>query len=218
MTRFEGYLLIAAISLSFVFDYIRKRDFKIILNLILFLFIGFLFFILAVNAPWTFFKSPISSSYVDEANRRSVGVFDILGFFLHLIFIMGNFFAFYFILFDKSKLFKFIQENFVLIAFLMIELFLAFAWPAAVPRLLIQIIPILTILMVIGLYSFKESKNMPYLFIFPLGVVVYVVGQFLVKSQFLLTNYYFMLVLIFLSLVQIYFIYTIWSKTGHHQF
>jgi len=207
MTRFEGYLLVSAIFLAFVFEFFKTRNIKLVIDLIVFLIIGFSLFFLAINTSWMFFKNPISSSYVDEANRRIVGAFDILGFILHLIFILGNFFAFYFILFDKKILYKFTQENFLLISFLIIELFLAFAWPAAVPRLLVQVIPILIILMVMGLGSLMQAKKVPYLFIFPLAVLVYIGGQFLIKSQFLLTNYYFMIILVLIALSQIYFIY-----------
>lgn len=209
MTRFEGYLLISAIFLSFIFEYFQKRDFQILIRLTYFLIIGFGLFLFAINTPWTFFKNPISSSYVDEANRRMVGLFDILGFFLHLVFILGNFFAFYFILFDRKKLFQFIQNNFILVSFLIIELLLAFAWPAAIPRLLVQIVPILIILMLIGLESFYQSKKTYYFLIFPLAIIAYGSGQYLIKSQFLLTNYFFMAVLILISISQVYFI---WKK------
>lgn len=207
MTRFEGYLLISALFLTFIFNFFKKRDVRILINLSIFLIIGFSLFFFAVNTPWTFFKNPISSSYVDEANRRLVGIYDILGFLLHLIFILGSFFSFYFILFDKKKLIDFIKNHFLLFSFLIIELMLAVIWPAAVPRLLIQVIPILIILFILGLESFEEREKTPYFFIFPLTIVVYIVGQLLIKSQFLLTNYYFMLSLIIVSLLQTFFIY-----------
>ena len=216
MTRFEGYILLSSLVLAFIFEFIKNRDFKIFSQLFFFLFIGFSLFIWAINTPWTFFKNPISSSYVDEANRRAVGLFDILGFFMHVLFVLGNFFAFYFVLFDRKKLFQFVQENISLIVFLIIELLLAFAWPAAVPRLLVQIVPILIILMVLGLQSFKEVKVIPFKLIFPLGIFIYVFGQYLVKSQFLLTNYYFMLVLVLISLIQVYFMFM--KKLNHFIF
>jgi len=207
MTRFEGYLLISALTLGFVFEFIRKRDKRILINLTIFLLIGFCFFIWAINTPWTFFKNPISSSYVDEANRRFVGFYDVLGYFLNLSFILGNLFTLYFVFFDKKRLFAFIKENFVLFNFLMIELMLAFIWPAAVPRLMVQIIPILVILMVLGLDSFYKKGSVTISFVFPLAIAIYLFGQYLVKSQFLLTNYFFMAVIVFISLIQILFIY-----------
>ena len=207
MTRFEGYILVLAVFLSFVFEFFVRRDKKVLLQLLSFLILGFIIFLWSINTPGTYFKSPIGSSYVDEANRRTVGVFDILGFVLHLLFILGNFFSFYFIMYDKKKLIKFIQVNSVLFIFLVIELVLSFVWPAAVPRLMVQVVPILIILTVIGLNSYSEEKKLPYFIIFPLGIVVYFFGQFLIKSQFLLTNYYFMGVLILISIIQIYLLF-----------
>lgn len=210
MTRFEGYLLISAITLGFIFNAIKERNFAQVKYLSIYLVIGFSLFFWAINTPETFFKNPLSSSYVDEANRRQVGVFDILGFFLHLIFILGNLFAVFFYFLDRKKLYEFFQNNFFLLAYLAFGIILGLAWPAAIPRLLIQVVPILIILFVLGLsiyFSSRVSFPKKYFLIFPILLISYLGGQFLIRSQFLLTNYYFMFAILLVSSVQFYFIY-----------
>jgi len=207
MTRFEGYILVSAIFLGFIYEFIFKRKIKTLLNLLIFLILGFALFFTAINTPWTFFKNPISSSYVDEAGRRTVGLYDILGYFLHVFFVLGNLFTCYFIFYSKNSLLKFVKENFILFVFLGIELVLAFIWPAAVPRLLVQIVPILILLLVNGYEFFKVEKKSSYFYFFPLAILVYIFGQFLIKSQFLLTNYFFMAFIILFSLIQFFLIY-----------
>ena len=204
MTRFEGYILSTGIFLSFVFEAIRNKSWdKFKYGVIFGIFLS-IFFGLAVNTPWLFFKNPMTSSYVDEANRREIVAFDMLSYFLQVMFLLGNLFSVYFFAVGRKKILKFLIDNSAITAFVLIELVLALAWPAAVPRLLVQLVPFLIIPLVIGLYEVPKLKN-HYLILFLL-LGIFVGGQYLSKAQLMLTNLSYFAVICLLSLVQIYLI------------
>ena len=204
MTRFEGYILSAGIFLSYVFEAFKNRSWDRFKFGVIFAFFLSVFFVIGINTPWLFFKNPITSSYVDEANRREIIAFDILSYFLQVLFLLGNLFSVYFFAVGRKKILQFLVNNSVITAFVLIEIVLALAWPAAVPRLLVQIIPFLIIALVIGIYENSNIKN-HYLILFLL-FGIFVGGQYLIKAQLLLTNLTYFAVICLLSLVQIYLI------------
>lgn len=223
LTRFEGYILFFALFLGLLIT--LKNKIPGLVYLVLF---SIFFSIVISNNQIFFYQSPLNSSYVDEANSRTLSIKEILNFSLQLIFVLGNLFTFYFLAFSKNKIIDFVKKNLVLFFAFGAHLALAFIWYAAVPRLFLPILPLIIILFVISideffsrtkkvsfskyLKSISIHENLHYL-IPVLLLAVYILGQKYLKLQFLLTKTTFFGVVILVSLLMIPLIYFHFKKT-----
>ena len=213
LTRFEGYLLLFGISLGLLISSKKRTSF------IYFILPLAVFYVAVVLNPQLFFyKNPLTSSYVDEANSRNLSVREVLNYFAQLLFVMGNLFSFYFFAFSKDKLIKFFKANVVLFFIMGLHLALSFVWYAAVPRLFLPLVPFLAILLPISLDNFfekttkisvkkyfelfwkKENLHYTTLALLSLG---YLLGQKYLKLPFLLTKNTYIIIALLLGLVSI---------------
>jgi hypothetical protein len=212
LTRFEGYILFACLFLS-IFLSVKKK-FETLFYLIPFI----LFLFMVIYFPqFSFYKNPIGSSYVDEATGRILSLREIFNFGLQYLFILGNLYTIYFLAFSKNLIVRFFKENLVILFIVLIHSALAFVWFAAVPRLLLPLVPFLCILFVKSLETFfsetsristnvylKNFWRREYLhYLTPiLLLLTYLLGQAYLKLPFLLTNLvYFSLILIYSAIL-----------------
>lgn len=210
MTRFEGYVLAFSIILGLIFKFIKDRDFQVFKFLIFYVFLLLAILNFASNTSWTFYKNPLTSSYVDEAERRDLVALDFLSTTLHILFISGTIFFVYFISYIGNKIFNLFIKNEIIVLFCAAEILLAYLWPAAVPRLLVQIVPFFVIFLVLGISEYLQKNkidNKKNFLILGLILSTFVFGQYLVKSQLFLTNYWYFFIICCLFLIQSFFIF-----------
>lgn len=217
LTRFEGYILFFSIFLGLFFSLKNKYY-----SLIFFVSFTILYWLVITNPQIFFYSNPLTSSYVDEANSRTLSLKEILNFSLQLLFILGNLFTFYFIAFSKNKVIRFLRDNLILFFAFGAHLALSFVWYAAVPRLFLPLLPLLIILFVISIDEFFSQtkkvnfsnyikkisihENLHYL-VPILLLIIYILGQRYLKLQFLLTKNTFFGVVIIVSVIIIPLLY-----------
>ncbi len=222
LTRFEGYLLSIILFISIYLTCKKKYD------LLFFLLPLTLLFSLVLLFPqFSFYKNPISSSYVEEVGTRSISLREVFNFTLQYLFLLGNLFTIYFLAFSKNNILKFFKDNLVLLFIVLTHSALAFVWFAAVPRLFLPIVPILCIIFVKSLEIFfnetfrvstfaylKNFWRREYLhYIIPiLLLLTYMLGQAYLKLPFLLTSVSFFALVCFYSLFSLLLIFSHYKK------
>ncbi len=92
-------------------------------------------------------------------------------------------------------------------------MFLILLWPAAIPRLFIPLIPFFIIALTVGLETYnwspnriKETFRTAVVALFLL-LIIYVIGQYFLKLQFLVMGYEFFTLIIFIQLLSIFFLF-----------
>lgn len=203
MTRFEGYILFGAIILGFVFD---KFKFSLLKNAKNFIYVTFAFSITVL--PYLYFRNPFKSSYLDEPAGRSYDLKTLFIYISSLLFLFGFSYAFFF-LFKRSQLVKkFFVENSSIAFFVLLELLVILAWPAAIPRLFVSIIPFLIIPLAWSVYEYFNEKEVKSLSsqVIPLGLLlfIYVISQFFLKLQFLVLIKPVFVTIILLQILTVY--------------
>ncbi len=214
ITRFEGYILTFAIFAGVFF---KDISLKFIPNLKkLWIVLG----IALIEIPYLVFRNPFTSSYFEEPGNRTYDINMIAIYLLSLLAATGIPYLFFFysqIQWSKELL----KSQIPLFIFLILELMLILAWPAAVPRLLVPIIPILLIYLALGVKNYfdKPVDSKKLLMIFGLMFFVlttYALGQYHYKLQFLILDkklFVFNLLLTSLLIFLIYYkkkIYYLW--------
>ncbi|OGC60781.1 hypothetical protein A3K34_03125 [candidate division WWE3 bacterium RIFOXYC1_FULL_40_10] len=173
MTRFEGYILTASISLGVLLVHKTK-----LLNTLLF---GAA--LLVIWLPYVVFFNPFGSSYLQEPAGRSYGALMIWTYLASFLYFLGIY-SQGAILLSKAKDIKdLLIKHIPLSVFLVMELIIILLWPAAIPRLFVPIIPFFIILFV------KFWDNEPRFFIlhiFFFGFLL--VSQYFLKLQFLVSD------------------------------
>jgi hypothetical protein len=222
LTRFEGYLLSVVLLISIFI--ISKKKYE----LLFFLFPLLLLFSLVLYFPqYSFYKNPISSSYVEEAGTRSLSLREVFNFTLQYLFLLGNLFTIYFLAFSKNSIIKFFKDNLILLFIVLLHSALAFVWFAAVPRLFLPVVPILCIIFVksVGIFFNETSRisTLSYLknfwrreylhYVIPiLLLLTYLLGQAYLKLPFLLTSVSYFAIVSLYSLVSIIMIFYHYKK------
>lgn len=174
LTRFEGYILAGSIGLVLLL----KKKFK---QIGLFLF-GFI----PLWLPWIIYRNPLASSYFEEPAGRVYDLKMAATYFISLLFLFGFTFAFTFM--PSLKELKQVVKRFPAISiFVLLELLLILAWPAAVPRLFVPIVPFLVLGLTYKVYNRFESHPQRIFILVSLGLTgLYAVAQYYLKLQFLI--------------------------------
>jgi len=184
MTRFEGYILFGAVFLGFVFNKFKFSLIKNMKNLIYFTF-TFSFTIY----PYLYFRNPFKSSYLDEPIGRTYNLKTLMIYIFSLLFLFGFSYALFFFIKKKNVIKEYFIENSGIAFFVLLELLLILAWPAAVPRLFVSIIPLLIIPLAWAIYEYFNEGKVKNLssYAIPLGLLLflYIISQFFLKLQFL---------------------------------
>ncbi len=199
LTRFEGYLLFGAFGLEFGISFLQKKDFKSI-----FMY-GLAFMLLFI--PFVVWRNPLSSSYLEEPGGRVYDINTVFIFLLAFLFSLGFTSAPQFFRLPK----KFVQTNIALTAFLSVSFILVLLWPAAVPRLLMPMLPFLIIFVVLNMVSYfsqaKSTKDIRGAIVGLSLLALYVVGQLKYKQQFMIVNKYIFVLIVLLSILSIFFMF-----------
>ncbi|MBU1017081.1 MAG: glycosyltransferase family 39 protein [Patescibacteria group bacterium] len=203
MTRFEGFLLFLAI-LAGIFV---KRNIK---NLLFYLSSFSI-----VSAPYFLFRfinlRNFSSAYFLEPSQFSFDFKAGIAFFASLAFLFG-----FIPLLDLSSLKKFLTKKNIgnllpILVFVVLELLLSFVWQAAIPRLFVPIIPLLSLGLAKRITAVPKInfKNM----VFYVAMwALFLLGRFYVRLPFLVFG---KLVLIPLLLSFIYALFLHFRKQSY---
>src|SRR3989344_6130450 len=182
LTRFEGYLLLAATLVGLVYTTITDRTAKPLLTklkqpLLAFISTGL------IIIPWLVYKKPLASSYFEEPAGREYGLTMLATYVVSYLFILGVVpsFALAFS-WDKNK-FANLGKYSNIAAFVILESILILVWPAALPRLFMPILPIF-VLLVQHCFSGNNRRVIVALATFCL-VVLYILFQGYLRLQFL---------------------------------
>lgn len=217
LLRFEGYLLAASVFIGIIFNglTIFKQDikWKKILSTLKSNFPNaltfFITFILTIT-PYILFRNPLGSSYFEETSGRNYDIKMVWIFLISLIFVLGVIPAIY-IIGKKFKVFTtFFLKNISICVFVILETILILLWPAAIPRLFVSIIPLLTIPFTITLkeYFLEKKTRLIYFVIFNSVILMFfIISQFLLKQQFLIPQKWWFVLVVCLQIVLIYTIY-----------
>jgi len=205
LTRFEGFILLAALGAAILFNgrfqvkifYFKRLNIK--------QFLLFLFGSLLLIMPYLLYKNPLDSKYLEEPVRRAYDLKMVIIFILSLLFVFGVNFAVYFFVRSRNTLLNFLKENVHISVFLILELLLILVWPAAIPRLFVPLIPVLIILMskFINDY-FMSSERAPKILYFGVTVlllIVHLVGQYYYKLQFLVNMKYLLMIILLIQAI-----------------
>lgn len=200
LTRFEGYILGFSYGAWLVYDHLKdKKGFTEVGALagrLFYVLLGFL----AVSLPWYLLKNPFTSSYFEEPSGRVYDFKMIYIYLVSLMYVFGFTSACYFFSKQIKDVKKFVKKNVFVTIFVLIELFLALLWPAAIPRLFTPIIPFMVILIAYLIDEHFKDQEKPVLADY-LGLgfllVFYVTSQYILKLQFLVLIKY-QLVVVFL--------------------
>jgi len=187
LTRFEGFLLVP----GFLLYYLLKRDFKSLFS--------FLILFIVLVTPWfiltrVIFVANTATAYIKEASGFIFDRERFRFFALSYVFSFGFAPAF---LFFISGLKRFIHNNFKkiepfipLFSFLILETALSLYWTPSVPRILLPIIPLMTIFFVEALNHIKDEfrVKLSYFIGSVLLIGLYLYGQFIERTHFLVLS------------------------------
>jgi len=184
LTRFEGYLLAVA-TLVGILVVTKARMTKMSM--------AFSLATITVAIPWLIYRNPLTSSYFEETVGRKYDFEMLLTYLVSYIFVLGIIPASAFIatLFAKKPLINLpsvLKKYPHVFTFVLLESLLILAWPAAVPRLFIPIIPFLVIAFV---SSFESPPSSPSPYASGAGIAsigltaVYIIAQNHLRLQFL---------------------------------
>lgn len=197
LTRFEGYILGFAVGLDLL---LRKRPVIRKLYKLFYLSLGFL----PVYLPWFFYRNPLTSSYFEEPSGRVYDFNTVFIYFMSLFFLFGFTSALFFFLKRARNLNQNIYVDRAVFIFLALELLLALAWPAAIPRLFVPVIPFLIIYLAIFTDEyFSEYKSTMFKDFMSMLVLlgIYVAGQYVFRLQFLVLHKMLFGIIIFFQLL-----------------
>ena len=160
--------------------------------------------------PFLIWRNPITSSYLEEPGGRAYDLRVLATYILSLLFIFGFTSAFFFLSGNIKRVGEFLKKNLAITIFTALELVLILAWPAAVPRLLVPIIPLLTIILVLGFNEHFEAggkRSLAPLLGLTTLLLVFIFGQYFLKLQFLILYKLILAAAVLLQVVNIYSIY-----------
>jgi len=184
LTRFEGYLLAMSIAVG-IFFVAQKQTGSKVKKLV-----GFILATGIIILPWLIYRNPLTSSYFEEPAGRKYDFTMFLTYLISYLFVLGVLPAFAVmtnILRDdwKQKILTIIQRYPHIIVFVVLESLLILAWPAAVPRLFVPVIPFLVILLVKSLDGFELQTKGRTIICSTVLIALYIVVQNNLRLQFL---------------------------------
>ena len=198
LTRFEGYLLTLATLVGIAVigrDKGRSNRSNPVRTVL-----PFITTISIIAIPWLLYRNPLTSSYFEESAGRKYNLEMFLTYLISYIFVLGIIPAGAFISIRLPSVFKKYPH---IVAFVLLESLLILAWPAAVPRLFVPIIPFLILALVSSWHNSRENSTAT---IQEVGIasiilsVVYIITQNHLRLQFLGSH---TLVFIFVSTISV---------------
>lgn len=158
LTRFEGYLLTLAIVLGILIVTNKPARQRFKESILLLSATGL------ITLPWLIYRNPLTSSYFEEPAGRKYDFEMLLTYAVSYLFVLGVIPAFSLIankLVEKKPIDLLAKVKIYpdLNAFVVLESLLILAWPAAVPRLFVPIIPFLILAIIKSLDYFDDKKE-----------------------------------------------------------
>ncbi|OGC45185.1 hypothetical protein A2V49_00155 [candidate division WWE3 bacterium RBG_19FT_COMBO_34_6] len=207
LIRFEGYILAFCIGIGFIYDrYINKEKAIDIAKMYIVYGAGIFIFVF----PWLIYRNPLTSKYFDEPSGRKYDL-EMLAIYINsLLYIFGFTSAGIFLSGEVKKIKNVLLKNPAIFLFVILELILALVWPAAIPRLLVPIIPFMIITVSITVTKFFANSikiKMKEVAVLLLLLILYISSQYLLKLQFLVPIKNFFILIIFIQFFNIYAIY-----------
>jgi len=195
LTRFEGYILAGSLFLALSIEHRRKLKNYVYYGL------G----ALVVLLPWFLYRSPFSSTYLEEPAGRAYDSRMIWIYIASLLAIFGFVPAFSFV---KKSTWKFITSNPHISIFLFLELLLILLWPAAIPRLFVAVVPLLILLLTLSLEKWwEDGKESKFIYICAASLLfLYAGSQYFLKLQFLVLDKVLLGVLFLFQIAAVFFI------------
>ncbi len=190
LTRFEGYLLFGA-GVCGVFFLAGIEQLKIanLLNLLKQTWKNILFYLsttLLTLLPWIIYRNPFTSSYFDEPKSRAYDLNTLLIYLISLLFLFGFTSFFPTLVFQKKEVWKFLKANIAFSVFLVLELLLILAWPAAIPRLFVAVVPLFIVIYVSvsdKVFGMSISSAKKFVLADLILLAVYFFGQYIYRLQ-----------------------------------
>lgn len=222
LTRFEGYLLFGAgLCGVLFFSGVEKFNVGYALARLKMSWKYLLLYVtstLVTLVPWIMFRNPFTSSYFDEPSSRVYDLNTVIIYVLSLLFLFGFTSFFPIIMSQKEDTYKFLKSNVTFSVFLILELLLILAWPAAIPRLFVAVIPLFIILFVPASdsalsMSVKEANK--FLALNAVVLIIFVIGQYLYKLQSLVLIKPLFFVVVALNFLGLVFLYSNYYKNSY---
>ena len=189
LTRFEGFILFGALGFGILF---AKQVPLTIGKRLQSAFIPTLTYVTSfvmLLLPYFVWRNPFTSSYFAEPSNRVYDVNTFLIFVVSLVFLFGFVFAAYFLWDSRNKFLTYLRSYPAITAFIVVDLLLIAAWPAAIPRLFIPLVPFLAIPLADYIYGYFNNSAYTWtrfsLLMLALLLGVYGVSQYFFKLQFL---------------------------------
>lgn len=184
ITRFEGYLLAVSTAIG-IFLVGQKQTGSKIKALVKFIFATGV-----IILPWLLYKNPLSSSYFEEPVGRKYDFTMFLTYLVSYLYVLGVLPAFAMmaglVKTDwKQKISTGTKKYPHIISFVMLESVLILAWPAAVPRLFVPVIPFWVILLVKSLDGLEQQTKGWAIVGSMVLIALYIVVQNKLRLQFL---------------------------------
>lgn len=158
LTRFEGHLLTLATIIGILVVAKAPSGQRIKVSAVFFLSVAL------VTLPWLIYRNPLTSSYFEETAGRKYDIEMLLTYLVSYIFVLGiipagSLSVIYFSRKSPMKLPSAFKKYPHIVIFILLESFLILAWPAAIPRLFVPIIPFLIIAFVKSFASSPVWKD-----------------------------------------------------------
>ncbi len=158
LTRFEGYLLTLATAIGVIVVLDKSAHQKFKESVLVFVTTGL------IVLPWLIYRNPLTSSYFEEPAGRKYDMVMFLTYVVSYLFVLGIIPAFSLIATKLAgakpiDLLTKVKQYPHVIAFVILESLLILAWPAAVPRLFVPIIPFLILALVKSLDYFDKGDE-----------------------------------------------------------
>lgn len=221
LTRFEGYLFLISLLAGAILNELNlKIDLKKVNRLVPVLFSQTSknwkkIITLGVTAlitifPWILYRNPFDSSYFGETTRRIYDLKMVWVYLVSLLFSLGFVVAFYFIFRGYRIIGDFFSKNVDIALFTILELVLILLWPSAVPRLFVVLMPLFILILTkciennLELAENVNKKKIISNLVFPFLLLVFVLSQYFLRLQFLITDKILFGLLVFIQIVVIF--------------
>ncbi len=170
---------------------------------LLMIFAGFI----SITFWWFMIRNPFNSTYFEEPGSRVYDLKTIYTYLVSSMYLFGFSSACYFFIKSFKKTKHFLRNNIFMTVFVVLELFLALLWPAAIPRLFTPALPFLVLLLAYLVnQEFSDQTKLDYkdILILVFLLAFYVLSQYVLKLQFLVLTKTHLLVVFGVQLVIIY--------------
>lgn len=199
LTRFEGYLLLFGFGVDYGIAFIKKKNLKDILVLLISFAVMYI--------PFFIWRNPFTTSYLSETKDHVYDMNTLIIFLTAFLFSLG--------FTSAAAFFKvpndFISKNVALIVFLFASFILVLLWPAAVPRILMPILPFLILFVVLELSNKSNEhvgmKDPRTAITSVILLAIYIVSQLKYGQQFLIVSKYLFVPVVLVSIIGVWFLY-----------